>query len=57
MNKIVKASSKDYKNNRPDDPASVLHDHTGSCIMSCNGKYRSSDPKSDHDLSAVYDLS
>ena len=33
MNKIVKASSKDYKNNRPYDPASVFHHHTCAVIM------------------------
>ena len=36
MNKIVKASSKDYKNNRPYDPASVFHNHTCTGIMSCD---------------------
>ena len=37
---FIKKQCKYYKNNRPDDPASVFHNHACPCIMSCNRKYR-----------------
>ena len=49
---LYKKQCKDYKDNRPDDPASVFHDHSRTGIMSGNRKYRRCDSKHDHDLSA-----
>ena len=49
---FYKKQCKYYKNNRPDDPASVFHNHACPCIMSCNRKYRCCNSKHDHDLSA-----